>query len=80
MQSDAGTRRPAPYPLSGQVCNVVLIAHSFFNRTEKSMIKHKATLTQEERDVLATTSSKGTHRSHKVLNALTLLACDSGPL
>ena len=44
------------------------------------MVKYKVTLTKEEREELSSISSKGAHRSQKVLNALILLACDSGPL
>jgi len=36
------------------------------------------TLTKEERLSLTEMTSKGKHRSQKVLNALTLLACDEG--
>jgi transposase len=42
------------------------------------MKKHIVTLTEEERDLLTEMTSKGKHRSQKVLNALTLLACDEG--
>ncbi len=42
------------------------------------MIKYRVTLTEEERRELKTISSKGKHRSQKVLNALILLACDEG--
>ena len=40
------------------------------------MKKFIVTLTKEERDFLIKITSKGKHRSQKVLNALTLLACD----
>lgn len=40
------------------------------------MKKYKVTLTEEERSELKTLSSKGSHRSQKVLNALILLNCD----
>ena len=40
------------------------------------MKKHKVTLTKEERSELKTLTSKGSHRSQKVLNALILLNCD----
>jgi len=40
------------------------------------MKKYIVTLTEEERELLAEMTSKGKHRSQKVLNALTLLACD----
>lgn len=43
------------------------------------MIKYRVTLTEEERIALKLISSKGKHRSQKVLNALILLACDNGP-
>ena len=42
------------------------------------MIKYRVTLTGEERIELKTISSKGKHRSQKVLNALIFLACDEG--
>lgn len=42
------------------------------------MKKYTVTLTQEERDSLDQISSKGSHKSQKVINALILLACDEG--
>ena len=42
------------------------------------MKKYIVTLTEEERNSLTEMTSKGRHRSQKVLNALTLLACDEG--
>jgi hypothetical protein len=42
------------------------------------MKKYKVTLTKEERSELESISSKGSHRSQKVLNALILLNCDEG--
>ena len=42
------------------------------------MKKFIVTLTEEERDFLLKITSKGKHRSQKILNALTLLACDEG--
>ena len=42
------------------------------------MKKFIVTLTEEERKSLTELSSKGKHRSQKILNALTLLACDEG--
>ena len=36
------------------------------------------TLTEEEHNFLTQLTSKGKHRSQKILNALTLLACDEG--
>jgi transposase len=42
------------------------------------MKKYIVTLTEEERKFLAELVSKGKHRSRKILNALTLLACDEG--
>ena len=42
------------------------------------MKKYIVTLTVEERNFLTEMTSKGRHRSQKVLNALTLLACDKG--
>ena len=42
------------------------------------MIKYKVTLTKDERCNLESISSKGNHRSQKVLNALILLGCDEG--
>ena len=42
------------------------------------MNKYLVTLTEEERIELKSISSKGKHRSQKVLNALILLGCDEG--
>jgi len=42
------------------------------------MKKYIITLTEEERKLLTEMTSKGRHRSQKVLNALILLACDEG--
>jgi len=42
------------------------------------VIIYIVTLTKEERLSLTEMTSKGKHRSQKVLNALTLLACDEG--
>jgi transposase len=42
------------------------------------MKKYKVTLTEEERAELKSISSKGNHRSQKILNALILLNCDEG--
>ena len=42
------------------------------------MKKYIVTLTEEERGTLKELSSKGKHRSQKILNALILLGCDDG--
>lgn len=42
------------------------------------MRKFIVTLTEEERNYLTQITSKGKHRTQKILNALTLLACDEG--
>jgi transposase len=42
------------------------------------MIKYKVTLTQEEREELSRITSKGSHKSQKILNALILLNCEVG--
>jgi len=42
------------------------------------MKKYMVTLTREERNFLTELTSKGRHRSQKVLNALILLSCDEG--
>ena len=42
------------------------------------MKKFIVTLTEEERNFLTQLTSKGKHRSQKILNALILLACDEG--
>ena len=42
------------------------------------MKKFIVTLTEGERKFLTDLTSKGKHRSQKILNALTLLACDEG--
>jgi hypothetical protein len=41
-------------------------------------ILYRVTLTQEERTMLQDLSTRGTHGSQKVLNALILLGCDDG--
>jgi len=43
------------------------------------LIKYKVTLDRQERDMLETIATRGTHRSQKVLSALILLGCDQGP-
>lgn len=42
------------------------------------MKKYAVTLTEAERRELGGLTSKGTHRSEKIVNALILLACDEG--
>ena len=42
------------------------------------MVRYKITLTEEERKELKSITSKGKHRSQKVINALILLNCDEG--
>jgi hypothetical protein len=42
------------------------------------MKKYKVTLTGDERSLLDRITSKGSHKSQKVLNALILLGCDEG--
>ena len=42
------------------------------------MRKYTVTLTEEERSELKKLTSKGSHRSQKVMNALILLNCDEG--
>jgi hypothetical protein len=42
------------------------------------MKKFIVTLSKEERKYLTELAAKGKHRSQKILNALTLLACDEG--
>jgi transposase len=42
------------------------------------MKKYVVTLTKDERDELTALTSKGNHRSQKILNALILLSCDRG--
>ena len=42
------------------------------------MSKYIVTLTKDEREVLNALTSKGKHRSQKILNALILLGCDKG--
>ena len=42
------------------------------------MVKYHIELTAEERTELTALTSKGKHRSQKVLNGLILLACDEG--
>ena len=42
------------------------------------MKKYIITLTEEERRILGELTSKGEHKSQKILDALTLLGCDEG--
>jgi len=42
------------------------------------MKRYVVTLTEEEREALDALTSKGKHRSQKILNALILLDCDEG--
>ena len=42
------------------------------------MKKYVVTLTKDERDELTVLTSKGKHKSQKILNALILLSCDTG--
>lgn len=42
------------------------------------MIKYKITLTEQEREELKKLTSKGKHKSQKIINALILLNCDEG--
>ena len=42
------------------------------------MKKYIVTLTKDERESLKEVTSKGTHKSQKVINALILLGCDEG--
>ena len=42
------------------------------------MVRYRVTLTEEERKDLKSITSKGKHRSQKVMNALILLNCDEG--
>jgi len=42
------------------------------------MKKYIVTLTKDERETLSAITSKGKHKSQKILNALILLGCDEG--
>lgn len=42
------------------------------------MKKYIVTLTEDEREVLGKLTSKGKHKSQRILNALILLGCDVG--
>jgi hypothetical protein len=42
-------------------------------------IRYKVTLTQQERELLVEIATRGKHSSQNVLNAVILLACDTGP-
>ncbi len=42
------------------------------------MKKYIVTLTKDERETLRALTSKGKHKSQKILNALILLGCDEG--
>jgi len=42
------------------------------------MKKYIVTLTKDEREILSALTSKGKHKSQKILNALILLGCDEG--
>lgn len=44
------------------------------------MKKYTVTLTEDERCFLEGITSKGKHKSQKVINALILLGCDEGEL
>ena len=54
------------------------MSYIFRNLAKTAMKKYKVTLTQTEREELSAMTSKGLHRSQKVLNALILLNCDEG--
>lgn len=54
------------------------MSHIFYNLAKTAMKKYKVTLTKTEREELSIITSKGSHRSQKVLNALVLLNCDEG--
>ncbi|KAF5425804.1 MAG: hypothetical protein C5S41_00480 [Candidatus Methanomarinus sp.] len=43
-----------------------------------NMKKYIVTLTKDERETLRALTSKGKHKSQKILNALILLGCDEG--
>ena len=43
-----------------------------------NMKKYIVTLTKDERETLSALTSKGKHKSQKILNALILLGCDEG--
>jgi hypothetical protein len=45
---------------------------------ELIMKKYTVTLTKDEREALDALTSKGKHKSQKILNALILLGCDEG--
>jgi hypothetical protein len=49
-----------------------------FTTWREYMKKYKVTLTEEEQSELKEITSKGAHRSQKVMNALILLNCDEG--
>jgi hypothetical protein len=42
------------------------------------MKKYTVTLTKEEREILGVLTSKGKHKSQKIINSLILLGCDEG--
>ena len=54
------------------------MSYIFCNLAKTAMKKYKVTLTKEEREELSVITSKGSHRSQKVLNALVLLNSDEG--
>jgi len=49
-----------------------------FNLRGLNMKKYIVTLTNDERETLRALTSKGKHKSQKILNALILLGCDEG--
>ena len=49
-----------------------------FNLRGLNMKKYIVTLTKDERETLRALTSKGKHKSQKILNALILLGCDEG--
>ncbi len=48
------------------------------NLGELNMKKYIVTLSKNEREVLGALTSKGKHKTQKILNALILLGCDEG--
>jgi transposase len=49
-----------------------------FKRKGQKMKKYVVTLTEDEQEDLTGITSKGKHRSQKVINSLILLGCDEG--
>jgi len=64
--------------MSTMICRILMLRFFIFNQGGLKMKKFTVTLTKYERDELKQITSKGKHKSQKVINALILLGCDEG--